>query len=247
MKKVAFVSASSSGIGKAIVKELLKKGYIVYMNGRDKKKIKSLERKIDSHNLKSIIANMANETAIKESLEKIYKKEKRLDLVVANLGSGKSIPGYEINIDEYRRIFDINFYPAVTLATESIKYLSKTKGNIVFISSIAGCEYLGAPITYTSAKSALLSFSKSLATEVANLKIRVNSISPGNVLFKGSTWDDKIKNDKEAVKDYISKNVPLNKFLKPKDIAKTVVFLEENSSITGTNIVVDAGQIKKII
>lgn len=240
MKKVAFVTASTHGIGKNIVKQLIKNNYIVYANGRDK-------NTLNFKNVNFISGDMNQESDIKSALEKIIKLEKRLDLVIANLGSGKSISGYNIDINEYKRIFDINFFGAVSLATQAIKFLKKTNGNIIFISSIAGCEDLGAPITYSTAKTALLSFSKGLSNQMAKYNIRVNSISPGNVMFKNSTWDTKRKKNKKVVKNYIQNNVPLNKFARPKDISKAVLFLENSEFITGTNIVVDGGQLHKII
>ncbi|MEA1956696.1 MAG: SDR family oxidoreductase [Campylobacterota bacterium] len=240
MKKVAFVTASTNGIGKSIVKKLLENNYVVYANGRDK-------NSLNFKGVKFVVGDMTQESNINNALKKIMTKEKRVDLVVANLGSGKSIAGEDVSIDEYRRVFDINFFGAVSLATKAIEFLKKTNGNIVFISSIAGCEELSAPIAYTTAKTALLSFSKSLSNQVAKYNIRVNSISPGNVMFKGSTWDNKVKDNKESVDAYIKNNVPLNKFAKPKDIAKAVLFLEKSEFMTGSNIVVDGGQLKKII
>lgn len=246
-KKVAFVTASSSGIGKSIVSYLLKKGYIVYINGQNKQKLELTTNELDSDFLKVIRGDMSREENIIQALKIIEKQELRLDLVVANLGSGKSILGYDIDINEYKRVFDINLFSAICLATKSIELLKRTQGNIIFISSIAGCESINAPIAYTVAKTALLSFSKNLSNEVAKFNIRVNCISPGNVLFEDSTWDKKIKEDKIKVENYILNNVPLNKFANPEDISKTVYFLEENNFITGTNIVVDGGQIRKII
>ena len=240
MKKVAFVTASTNGIGKNIVKHLLKNNYIVYANGRDK-------NNLSFKNVQFISGDMSQESQIKNALDKITKMEKRLDLVVANLGSGKSISGYDVDLDEYKKVFDINFFGAVSLATQAIQFLKKTDGNIIFISSIAGCEDLGAPIAYTTAKTALLSFSKSLSNRVGQYNIRVNSISPGNVMFKNSTWDTKIRENKKEVREYVQKNVALNKFAKPKDISKAVLFLENSEFITGTNIVVDGGELKKII
>ena len=152
-----------------------------------------------------------------------------------------------MDIKEYKRIFDINFFNAVSLATHSVDIMKEAGGHIIFISSIAGCESLGAPIAYSSAKTALLSFAKSLSNDVSKLQIRVNSISPGNVMFEGSTWDDKMKHDKEFVEEYIKDNVPINTFATPEDIAKAVIYLEDSKFTTGSNIVVDGGQLKKII
>lgn len=246
MKKVALVTGSSSGIGKCIAKKLIENNYIVYINGRN---LETLRRTAEdlSFDVKLVSCDMTDDTNIQHTINEIIRDEGKLDLVVANIGSGKSMPGWNIDIIEHKRIFEINFFSAVSLATYSTNAMKNHGGHIIFISSIAGCEAIGAPISYSSAKTALLSFAKSLSQETAKLKIRVNSISPGNVMFEGSTWDEKNKNNKKWVDQYIEKNVPLNNFAVPEDIAKTVIYLEDSSFITGANIVVDGGQLNKII
>lgn len=245
-KKVALVTGSSRGIGKGIAKKLAENNYVVYINGRSLESLQKTANEL-SGEVKLIVSDLTDDSNIKESVEKIYKDEGRLDLVVANIGSGKSPSGWDVEIDEYRRVFDINFFCAVSLATCSVEIMKERGGHIVFISSIAGCESLGAPIAYSGAKTALLGFAKSLSVQTAKLHVRVNSISPGNVMFEGSTWDEKIKDDKELVDKYIEKNVPLNGFATPEDIAKAVMYLEDSSFTTGANIVVDGGQLNKII
>lgn len=245
-QKVALVTGSSKGIGKGIAKSLVENNYIVYINGRDIKELEKVQKEF-SYKVKVINLDLTDKLNIQNIIKQIYKNEKRLDLVVSNIGSGKSVPGWDIKIGEYKRIFDINFFSAVLLANESINIMKDSGGQIIFISSIAGCESLGAPIAYSSAKTALLSFSKSLSNEVAKLNIRINCISPGNVMFDGSTWDEKLREEKETVKKYIKNNVPLNTFASPEDIAETVIYLEKSTFITGSNIVVDGGQLKKII
>jgi 3-oxoacyl-[acyl-carrier protein] reductase len=245
-QRVALVTGSSKGIGKGIAKKLLENGYRVYLNGRNEE---VLQRVADGlrGDVKIITSDLCIESNIQNSIEKIFYNEKRLDLVVANIGSGKSLNGWQVELSEYKRVFDINFFSAVSLATHSIEYMKEHGGQIIFISSIAGCEAIGAPIAYSSAKTALLSFAKSLSNTVAQFNIRVNSISPGNVMFDGSTWDDKIKNNEDAVKTYIQQNVPLNGFATTDDIAEAVLYLEKSRFTTGSNLVVDGGQLQKII
>ena len=245
-KKVALVTGSSKGIGKGIAKILVENNYIVYINGRNTKDLENTAKELNNK-VKIIEIDLTNDLNIQNTIRNIFKEEKRLDLVVSNIGSGKSKPGWNVSIEEYKRIFDINFFNSVSLANHSIEAMRSNGGHIIFISSIAGCESLGAPITYSSAKTALLSFSKNLSNDAAQFNIRVNSISPGNVMFEGSTWDDKMKNNKTLVEEYIENNVPLNTFATPEDIAKTVMYLEESSFVTGSNIVVDGGQLNKII
>lgn len=247
MNKVALVTGSSKGIGKAIAKMLLDNGYIVYINGRNEQLVNDTLLEFNNQNAKPLIVDLSLDENLKNSLSDIFLTESRINLVVCNIGSGKSKLGLEADLQEYKRIFDINFFSAVTASLHSIEYMKPYGGHIVFIGSIAGCEHIGAPLTYSSAKTALISYSKNLSYEVAKYKIRVNCVSPGNVMFDGSTWDNKKKEDDKKVDDYIKNNVPLNTFAIPEDIAKAVLFLEQSDFITGSNIVVDGGQIRKII
>lgn len=77
---------------------------------------------------------------------------------------------------------------------------------------------------------------------LASRKITVNSISPGNVMFKGSVWDTKMQADSAATQQYISDNVPLNDFVQPTDIAQMVCQITRTPMLTGQNIVIDGGQ-----
>lgn len=247
MTKVALVTGSSKGIGKGIAKKLLENNYIVYINGRKEEDVFQTIKEFNTPLAKPLVSDMNVESVIDKSIDFIIQQQGQIDLAVANIGSGRSKNGIEADTQEYRRIFDINFFNTVALVNKAVQSFQSKGGNVVIVSSIAGCESLGAPITYSSAKTALLSYAKNLSNVVAKYGIRINCISPGNVMFEGSTWDDKMKNDKRSVDEYIKNNVPLNGFATPEDIAKAVLFLEESSFVTGTNIVVDGGQLNKLI
>ena len=79
--------------------------------------------------------------------------------------------------------------------------------------------------------------------------IRVNTISPGNILSPGGTWDKKIKKDRVVVKKYIQSNVPANRLGSPEEIAYLALFLSSSkaSFINGSNIVIDGGQTKSFL
>jgi 3-oxoacyl-[acyl-carrier protein] reductase len=121
--------------------------------------------------------------------------------------------------------------------------MKKSKGVLLFISSIAGMEAFGAPTDYSTAKSAIIALAKNMARKLAP-NIRVNVIAPGNVYFEGGSWDEKIKQDKIRVDEIIKSTVPMNRFATPQEIADSAVFLCSNraSFITGTTLVVDGGQ-----
>jgi 3-oxoacyl-[acyl-carrier protein] reductase len=85
---------------------------------------------------------------------------------------------------------------------------------------------------------------KYLSKTLGEYGVRVNLISPGNILFDGGNWDNKLRLNKSEIEDYIKTNVPLNKFGTPSDIGNMVAFLvsEKSNFITGSNLVIDGGQ-----
>lgn len=253
--KVALVSGSSRGIGKAIAEVLLEEGCIVFINGRDKNTLNNAIKELKEKTFKSDVYEICSDLTITENIVKAFetiltKVGKSPDIVVANIGSGRSVAGWDVNDEEWLRMFNLNFFGAVRLCRESIKYMKSKGGSIVCISSIAGCEaFPSAPLPYSTAKAALLSFVKNTADLIAQYNIRINVVSPGNVYFEGGTWDIKLKENKNVVMEYINKVVPMKGFASPYDIAYMVAFLvsEKAKFITGSNFVVDGGQVRKYI
>ena len=121
--------------------------------------------------------------------------------------------------------------------------LLESQGTLLFISSIAGMEAFGAPTGYSTAITAIIALSKNMARKLAP-GVRVNVIAPGNVYFKGGSWDEKIQQDKKRVDEIIKSTVPMNRFAIPQEIADSAVFLcsDRASFITGTTLVIDGGQ-----
>ena len=80
-------------------------------------------------------------------------------------------------------------------------------------------ETLNAPIEYSVSKKTLSSYCKNLSKRITS-GLRINVVSPGNILMKGNNWDEKLKSNKKQVLNYIKNNVPLKRFGSPDDIAK---------------------------
>ncbi|EHQ36847.1 SDR family NAD(P)-dependent oxidoreductase [Methanoplanus limicola] len=246
--KIALVSGSSKGIGKAIAKKLLEEGAIVYITGRNGKDLNDtfLEfQSISSERINQFCGDLTDIDNIKKLMQVIIKKNGRLDILVANIGSGRFSSGWDISDEEWEKCMELNLFSSIKITREAIKIMEKNgSGNIIIMSSIAGCESISAPITYSTAKAGLLAYMKSTSHTIGSSGIRINAISPGNIYFKGGTWYNKMQEDEEKTIQYISDNVPLHKFGIPEDIAEVVCFLvsEKSQFITGANFVIDGGQ-----
>ena len=137
--------------------------------------------------------------------------------------------------------------PAFKFVNFFLEEIKKSQGSIVFISSIASLKDLGAPFGYASSKLSLNFYSKLLANRLAKYNVKVNNIIPGNIFFKGGSWEKKIHKNSKKIKSMIENSVPLKRFGKPEEIADLAIFLLSPKSgfITGAEIVIDGGQVIK--
>jgi len=240
--KNVLVIGGSRGIGLSIVKEFIS----------EKAKVSVIARNI-SDKLKNQLAKEGNKVNFyegdatdKKSLisisELILEKSKGIDVVIANVGNGKASLASLQSDNEWEESWNINFKSALNSANVFLPLIT-TSGSFVFISSIAGEEYLGAPNSYSVAKSAINTMMKSLSHKFGD-KLRVNSIAPGNVIFKNSRWEELLSESPKEVNKMLEDKVPLKRFGNPEEIASVVVFLSSSkaSFINGTCINVDGGQ-----
>ena len=242
--KNALITGSSRGIGYAIATLLHKEGCNVTINGRNdetlKKTITSFNERIHSCAADVTSVDDCN-TLIKETINKWGS----IDILVCNVGSGTSVKPGDENFEEWQRVFLNNFYSAVNVIEAAKNELSKSGGSIVCISSIAGMESTGAPVTYSVAKSALNAYVKNISKPLAKLGIRINAMVPGNIIFEGSVWAKKLSENPQDVEKMLKNEVAIQRFGKPQEIANFVAFLcsEKSSFATGSLFVVDGGQI----
>jgi len=249
--RVALVAGSSRGIGRAIAAALLREGCRVCLTGRDVAALQGTEQELRiefGERVLSIAGDFAQEPVILSALETLRQSWGGVDIVVANLGSGRGKPGWEQDEEEWRRLFDLNFFASVRLAHASIPHLRIRGGSILFIASIVAVEATPAPLPYSAAKAALVNYSKNLSRAVAMDGIRVNCLAPGNVLFPGGSWERHLENRREEVERMIAADVPLKRFGTAQEIADFAVWLVSPIAgfATGSCFVVDGGQTKRI-
>ena len=237
--RVALISGSTQGIGKEISRRFVQDGWKVIQNSR------SLIPKLDIIGSQHITADVTNLKECVFLVESVLKEFGSIDALVCNVGSGLNV-GLEFSSTErWEHYLNANLNSASSLISAALDALLESKGSVTAISSICSLAAIeGAPIEYSAAKAALNSYFKSLAIKHAISGVRFNIVAPGNVIFPGSTWDQKLKIDSAGTNSYISANVPMGGFVNPEEIAAAVAFLasKESNSTTGAVLVIDRGQ-----
>jgi 3-oxoacyl-[acyl-carrier protein] reductase len=191
------------------------------------------------------VGDLTDPSTIRACLHAVSETWGAINAVVANIGSGKSVAGWLIDPEEWARVFQLNFFGTVNLIGEVMPQLIDcAPSSVVIIGSIAGVEATAAPLAYGSAKSALLNYSKNLARQVAAAGVRVNVVAPGNILFPGGSWEQRVAANPAQVESYLRAEVPMRRFGTPEEIADFVVMLSspKASFATGMCAVVDGGQ-----
>ena len=207
------------------------------------KTVAELHQKFGKERVVGWPTDCADEFALLELRLQIIQQWEHLDGVIANVGDGRSVPDAIPDAEQWSKVWQTNFETALNTARVFLPLLKESMGSLLFISSIAGLEAIGAPVDYSTAKSAVIAFAKNLARKVAP-EVRVNVIAPGNVHFPRSSWEEKIQTDPKIIEQMLQTKVPMKRFGTPQEIADAAVFLcsARASFITGSVMVVDGGQ-----
>jgi 3-oxoacyl-[acyl-carrier protein] reductase len=227
--KTVFISGGVRGIGFAIAEAFLKKGYRVAVSySKDEENA----QRAKAVGCEVYRADVSKETEVVALFEKIGK----VDILVNNAGVSLIKQIQDISYEEYRKVFSVNMDGAFLCAREVAKgMISRKSGLIVNISSVWGEVGGSCESVYSASKAALLGFTKALAKELGWSGVRVNSVSPGVI--------DTPMNAHFTAEELsaIREEIPVGRMGTGEDIAKAVVYLEENEYVTGVDIPVNGG------
>lgn len=245
---VALIAGSSRGIGFATAEFFAREGARVVLTARCGGPLMDARQAIEDTFGPSRVAAVQTDMTTTEgagaAITTALREFGRLDTVVANVGNGHVEPGWDIDSAQWLSVLNTNLTGAAAVARSAIPHLKSTRGSIVFVSSIAGLEAIGAPMTYSVAKASLGALVKCLSRLLGGDGVRVNAVAPGNVRFPGSRWEQKISEDPDGVEAHIRSQVPLLRFATPEEVGAGIVFLASAcaSFITGACLVIDGGQ-----
>jgi NAD(P)-dependent dehydrogenase (short-subunit alcohol dehydrogenase family) len=240
--KVAVITGGNSGIGLATAKEFVAQGAEVVISGRDEKTLEEAAKELGGKAL-AVRADIGRLDEIDGLFATVKAKFGRIDVLFVNAGVGKFVPLEAMTEEIYDSILDINLKGAFFTIQKALPLLADG-ASIVLNTSIAA--HIGRPIgtsVYSASKAALLSLARTLSAELVGRNIRVNAISPGPVttpifgrLGLPTEALEQLRHDVEA-------QMPLKRFGRPEEIAKTALFLasSDSSFLLGSEIVADGG------
>lgn len=243
--KIALVTGSTSGIGFDIARVLKEEGCIAVVNGRNADRVNAACDALDG--VKGFVADVTSVEECDRLQTEVISELGRLDILICNVGCGASVPPGMEGADELNRMLQLNYFSATNAISSFRSALTKASGSIVCISSICGLEALGCPIGYAAAKATLQNYVSNTSRYLGRDGVRINCVAPGNILFDGSIWDRKVKENASLVDDMLSSQVPLGRLGLAEDVSSAVAFLASPVAkfITGSTLVVDGGQIRR--
>ena len=235
--KNIIVTGATGGIGNSILEKLYENGANVLASGTKSEKLEELKEKFK--NIKILQFDISQSQKIENFIDEGSKElGGNLDCIINNAGITQDNLAIRMNLEEWKKVIDINLTSTFLICKFAIKKMLKNKkGKIINITSVVGHTGNLGQSNYTASKAGIVAMSKTLAIEYAKKNININCISPG---FIKTAMTDKID---QKYKELIISKIPSARLGEPKDIANAVIFLASNLSdyINGETLHVNGG------
>lgn len=238
--RVALVTGSSRGIGKAIALALAKENVIVVINfSKSEQEAIDILNKVRKSAPNSIIikADVSKEEEVKSMVGQIIKRFGRLDYLINNAGITNNALFKDMSLNIWKKVIDVNLTGTFICTKHCFPYIIQSKGRILNIASISGQRGEIGHTNYSASKAGVIGFTKALAKEAIKDGVTVNAISPGLINTK------MLNTIPEKVMEKLKSMIPLGRIGEPEDVAELAVFLLLNKGnyITGQVIEISGG------
>ena len=235
MSKIVLVTGASRGIGLEAAKHFSKEGYKVIGTSRGDFNLGEL---IGDDRAISVQLDLMSKESIKNLFADLKSEDLLPSVLVNNAGITKDQLFLRMKDEDWDDVIETNLNGLFRVTKAFIKPMVKNKfGRVINISSVAGLMGNSGQVNYSSSKSAMVGFSRSLAKELGSRNITSNVVAPGFIETDMTTF----LSDDEKVE--VSKGIPMKRFGTVEDVAKCILFLasDEANYITGQTISVDGG------
>jgi len=238
-KKVVLITGASGGIGESLALSFAQEGTDLILWDIIEPKIALLDKiKNFSREVLFQKVDMTKMEEVGKAMGENCEKLKRLDVLINNAGITRDNLLLRMSEEDWETVMKVNLKGTFNCIKTASKFMMRQKyGKIINIASVIGLIGNIGQSNYAASKAGILGLTKSAARELARFKINVNAIAPGYI---DTPMTQKLP---LKVKEEMLKNIPLGRFGKPDDVAKTAIFLasEESSYLTGQVIKVDGG------
>lgn len=241
IQKVALITGSSRGIGRAIALEFAKQGFSIVVNSshRGEEGYKVIEE-IENFNGKAIYfqADVSDSKQVKTMVNDTIKKFERIDVLINNAGITFDKRLVDLSLRDWNKVLSINLSGTFNCTSEVLKVMIKQGlGKIINISSVIGETGNVGQANYAASKGGIIAFTKSVAKEYASFGINVNAIAPGFIKTK------MLETIPKYFLNEIISSIPLGRLGKPEEVAKLAYFLASNEAnyITGQVFNINGG------
>ncbi len=234
--KVAIITGGSSGIGKAIAERYVEEGMKVVIADVDEEKGNEVADEIGCRFMNCDVSSYEN---VEEVVESTVEEHGKLDVMVNNAGIGSTASIEEMEVDDYEQIRAVDLDGVMYGCKAATPHLKETEGTIINTASIYGLVGDVGATAYNAAKGGVVNLTRSVADDLAQYNVRVNSICPGFV--KTPMTEEAL--EEEEFRNHVLGETPLGRVAEPEEIAGPAAFLASNeaSYITGVNLPVDGG------